>query len=361
MQGIGSLQAPLLLSTGGLLIGMAFGAILMRTDYCTMGALADVHYLRDYRRLRACILAAATAMLGAQLLELTGIVALDKSPYLTPRLHGFAVLAGGATFGIGMVFAGGCPARNLSRAGGGDLRALFVVGLVGLFAHMMIGGVLAPLRVALDGLASLSTHSETQRLGDVVGQLTGLPRLAVQRALALLLAAGALTYCFGDARFRRSRAHIASGIGVGLTVVAGWALTGIAYDELAVDPMPPTSLSYVRPAGDTLQWLMLASATPLPGFAVASVVGALIGAFAVAMATGRFRIATFADANDTARSLLGAFLMGTGGVLALGCTIGQAITGVSTLAVGSFLAAAAIACGGRLGLTLLERLAGSAS
>jgi len=360
MQAVGEavLEAPLVLSLGGLFIGMAFGAILMRTDYCTMGALADAHYFDDYRRLRACVLAAATAMLGAQLLQQTGIVELEKSMYLTPRIPWFGAIAGGVVFGVGMVFAGGCPARNLSRAGSGDLRALFVVAAVGLFAHMTISGVLSPLRLALAGAASLPVHTATQGVGDIVSALAGLPRPAAERVLALLLGGLALAYCFGDARFRRSRAHIASGLGVGLTVVAGWALTGLAYDEMAVDPAPPTSLSYVRPAGDALQWLMLASAAPRPGFAVARVVGALVGALAVAVVTRRFRLATFADAADTARCLLGACLMGIGGVLALGCTIGQAVTGVSTLAVGSLLAAASILLGGRLGLALLERLAG---
>jgi hypothetical protein len=146
---------------------------------------------------------------------------------------------------------------------------------------------------------------------------------------------------------------------VGLLVVAGWALSGLAYDEMAARPAAPVSLTYIRPVGDTLQWLSLYTATPMPGFGVASVLGALLGAFAAALAMGRFRLATFADAGDTVRNLLGAALMGVGGVMALGCTVGQAVTGVATLALGSLVTFVAIVAGGFVGLRLLERWVGA--
>ena len=142
---------------------------------------------------------------------------------------------------------------------------------------------------------------------------------------------------------------------IGLVVIAGWALTGLAYDDMATKPVPPISLTYVRPTGDALQWLVLFTAEPVPGFGTASVFGALIGAFAAALAMGRFRITTFSDTGGTLRNLAGAALMGLGGVMALGCTIGQGITGISTLALGSFLTFAAIVAGGLWGLRVLER------
>jgi hypothetical protein len=150
--------------------------------------------------------------------------------------------------------------------------------------------------------------------------------------------------------------HIISGIGVGLVVIGGWALTGLAYDEFATRPTAPISLTYVRPAGDALEWLQRFTAVPVPGFGTATVFGALLGACAAALAMRRFRVSTFADTGDTLRNLLGAALMGVGGVMALGCTVGQAITGVSTLALGSFLAFAAIVAGGVYGLRVLERV-----
>jgi hypothetical protein len=287
---------------------------------------------------------------------MAGVVELDRSMYLAPTLNWVGYIGGGWLFGIGMVLAGGCPSRNLARAGGGDLRALLTLMVLGLVAYMTMAGLLAPVRAGIERVTSFRAGSvPTQGLGDMFSALTGSARGAASLAATALVGGAALAYCFRDEKFRRSRLHIASGVGVGLTVVAGWAITGFAYDEMASRPVPPISLTYVRPTGDTLQWMALYTATPVPGFGVASVLGALLGAFAAAMSVGRFALVTFSDTNDTLRNLLGASLMGMGGIAALGCTVGQAVTGVSTLAVGSFLTFGAIIAGGFYGLKLLER------
>jgi uncharacterized membrane protein YedE/YeeE len=278
--------------------------------------------------------------------------------YLAPTFNWLGYLAGGLLFGVGMVLAGGCPSRNLARAGGGDLRALMTLVVLGIVAFMSIAGVLAPARSALEGATSVRLGgAPTQSLGDLLSRYVGLAPAWSKAIAAAALAAVALAYCLADGKFRRSPLHIASGLIVGLLVVAGWALTGLTYDEMAGRPTAPVSLTYIRPVGDTLQWLALYTATPMPGFGVTSVLGALVGAFVAAMAMGRFRLATFADTGDTVRNLLGAALMGVGGVMALGCTVGQAVTGVSTLALGSLVTFAAIIVGGFVGLRLLERWA----
>ncbi len=349
-------NAALFVGLGGLVIGFLFGAIVYRTNYCAMGGLADIHNFNDYRRFRAWVLAATVALIGTQLLRAAGVVELDKAMYLVPTLNWVGYLAGGFIFGIGMVLAGGCPSRNLARAGGGDLRSLLTLTVLGVVAFMTIAGVLAPVRATLEQATSLSARAPTQGLGDRLSLLTGMARGSAALVMTLLVAAAALAFCFVDTRFRASPVHIASGVGVGLTVVAGWALTGLAYDEMAARPVQPISLTYIRPIGETLQWLSLYTATPAPGFGVTSVFGALIGAFAAALSMGRFKLVTFSDTGDTLRNLAGAALMGIGGVMALGCTVGQAVTGVSTLAVGSFLTFGAIVAGGFYGLRLLERL-----
>jgi uncharacterized membrane protein YedE/YeeE len=354
-------NAPLALALGGLLIGFVFGWAVYRTNYCAMGSLSDIHNFGDWRRFRSWILAAATALVGATLLEAVGVVDLTRSMYLAPVLNWLGHIGGGLIFGIGMVLAGGCPSRNLARAGGGDLRALLTLVVLGLVAFMTIAGVLAPARAALEVATGMALAGvPTQGLGDLLAAHAGIARGWAKPVAAALAAAVALAYCFADAKFRTSPLHIASGLAVGLTVVAGWALTGLAYDEMAARPSPPISLTYIRPVGDTLQWLALYTATPVPGFGVASVLGALLGAFVASITQRRFRLVTFADTGDTVRNLLGAALMGVGGVMALGCTVGQAVTGVSTLALGSFLTFAAIVAGGFLGLRLLERWIGAA-
>jgi uncharacterized membrane protein YedE/YeeE len=311
--------------------------------------------LNDWRRLRAWALAIATALLGAQLLQWSGAVDLSLSMYLPPRLNWAGHIAGGLIFGFGMVFAGGCASRNIVRAGSGDVRSLLVLVVIGTFAYMAIGGILGPLRVALERATSIPLSTPTQSLGDVTAAQVGVPseigHLIAASAVLLIL----LIFCFASADFRASRRHVWSGIGIGLTIAAGWLLTGLAFDEMADWPRPPISLTYVRPIGDAMEWLERFTAIPLPGFGVATVLGALLGAFVMAATIGRFRITGFADSGDTLRHLMGAALMGIGGVMALGCTIGQGISGVSTLAAGSFVTLLAIVLGTVFGVKTLER------
>lgn len=348
-------HGPLFLAVGGLIIGFAFGAHVTRTNFCTMGAISDIANLGDWRRMRAWLLAVATAIVGAQVLDWAGIAELSKSMYLAPRLTWASHVLGGFMFGFGMIFAGGCASRNLSRAGGGDLRALLTLVIIGIFAFMALGGILGPLRAALEGATAIALPAPTQSLGDLAASAFGLSRSTATAGMSALSVAALLAVCFASAEFRCSPAHIWSGIGVGLAVIAGWAVTGLAFDELASRPMAPVSLTFVRPAGDAIDWLERYTAGPMPGFGVATVFGALLGAFVVSKAMGRFRVTTFANAADTRRGLMGAMLMGIGGVLALGCTVGQGVTGLSTLALGSVITVAAIIGGGFVGLKVLER------
>ena len=354
-EGMGQ-DAAVFLALGGLVIGCLFGAVVFATNFCAMGSLSDIHNFGDWRRFRAWLLAGATALVGTQLLQAGGLVALDRSMYLaSPGLNWAGHILGGLLFGFGMVFTGGCPSRNLARAGDGDLRSILTLVVLGLFAYMALGGVFAPLRA---GLEQATTVPLTMRsLGDLVGGAAGLAPPTGNLLVTALLGTAVLAYCFMDTRFRSSIVHVTSGIAVGFAVIAGWALTGLAFDDMATRPVPPVSLTYVRPAGDALQSLTLFTAAPMSGFGTASVFCALMGAWAAALAMGRFRIATFSDSGDTLRNLGGAALMGVGGVMALGCTVGQSITGVSTLALGSFLTFAAIVAGGIYGLRVLERIA----
>ncbi len=350
------------LACGGLVLGLIFGALVQRTNFCTMGAISDIRAFGDWRRFRAWVLAAAVALIGAQALETAGVVQLAKSMYLAPTLNWFGHVVGGLMFGFGMVLSGGCASRNLARVGAGDLRALMVLMVMGVFAYMTIGGLIGPLRAALEQATAFNLSGlvggklATQGLGEIVGALGRLGTPTGNLIVTALIGGSALIYCFKDAKFRASPGHLIAGLGIGLVAVAGWALTGLAFDDLADKPVAPVSLTYVRPTADTLEWMQRFTAAMMPGFGVATVLGAILGAFLAAAAKGTFRLQTFADVGDTRRNLLGAALMGIGGVMALGCTMGQAITGVSTLALGSFITFAAIVAGAIAGLGALERM-----
>lgn len=351
--------APLYLAWGGFIIGAVFGAVVQQSNFCAMGSISDIVSFDDYRRFRAWLLAVAVAVLGTQVLSHIGVVDLSLSMYLAPNLNWLGNLLGGLVFGVGMVFASGCPSRNLVRAGSGDVRALMVLVVVGVTGYMTLGGVLGPARAWLESNSSVAFGTAaTQAVPDLLVALGAGSAAALWPLTAGLLALAVLVYCFKDAGFRAAPRAILGGVGVGLCVVAGWALTGLAYDEFADQPVNPLSLSYVRPAGDTLEYLERFTAAKVPGFGVASVLGAIAGALVAALASGRFKLTGFADSGDTVRNLAGAALMGIGGIVALGCTIGQSITGVSTLALGSMLTFVAIVAGGVLGMKWLERLLG---
>lgn len=355
-----SQNAGIALGIGGLLLGLVFGAVVQRTNFCTMGAVSDSILLGDMRRLRAWGLAIAVAIAGTHVAALSGFVPLDKAMYLAPTLNWLGHIAGGVIFGFGMALAGGCPSRNLVRAGSGDLRSLIVLVVVGITGFATLGGVLGPARAWLEQSTQVALArfgSPTQGLGDVVATGIGMQRATVTAAVAFVIVVALLIACFADRSFRQSRTNIVAGLVIGILVVLGWLLTGLAYDEFSSRPQAPISLTFVRPAGDTLDWLQRATALGLPSFGVTSLIGAILGATVAAWGSGTLRLATFASKQDTLMSLGGAALMGIGGVLALGCSVGQGITGVSTLAIGSLLSLGAILIGTAAGIRALERWA----
>ncbi len=344
---------------GGLLIGLVFGFIVYRTNFCTMGSISDILTFGDYKRFRSWMLAGAVGMLGVWALETLAVVDVADSIYLTPNLGWLANIVGGLMFGFGMVFAGGCISRNLVRAGGGDLRSLVVLMFTGVFGFMTIGGLLGPARVALFTPSAVDLRDmglQTQGVDEMLAQVSGLSAGLANTVVLLLIVGGILFFCFKDADFRKSANHMIAGIGIGLTVVAGWLLTGLAQDDFADVPVLLTSLTYVRPTGDTLDYLMRFTALGAPGFGVVTLVGALLGGFLGALSRGRIHLTTFADKRDSIRNMFGAAFMGIGGVLALGCTVGQGLTGISTLAVGSFITLTFIIAGCVVGVKAMEWL-----
>ncbi len=322
-----------------------------------MGAVSDWRTTGDRARLGGAAVAAATAIVGAQTLDAWGVTQLSQSMYLAPRINWIGAVAGGFIFGVGMVYAGGCPSRSLVRAGGGDVRSFVALLVMTVAAYATLSGVFGAARVSLDQTTAVN-------LSDSGLATQGLPQLIVAAgvpshtaaALATVAVAGLLiafaTFAIGpEARLRQ----LAAGIGVGGLVTLGWALTGLAADDMAAHSVPPSSLSFVKPVADAVDWLERSTALGWPSFGAASVLGVLGGSFAAAIAARSVSFQGFVDAGDLKRHLFGSVAMGIGGVLGLGCTIGQGVTGLSTLAIQSFLAVAAILAGAIYSVTRLQR------
>lgn len=356
MLAVGDLSVTTIAGIGGFAVGLIFGGTAQRTQFCTMGAVSDMVLMGDGRRFRAWILAIATAMLGSQALHLAGVVDLDKSIYLSANFGWLGAIIGGLMFGYGMTRAGGCGSRTLVRLGAGNLKSLIVFIVLGLCAYMTLRGIIAVARLRIDAAGTIDLAARgwpRQGLPDMAAALLGLPAPRVRQGLVTVLAAAMLYYCFASAAFRASASDIVAGIVIGATVTMGWYVTGVvAFDEF--QPLPLVSLTFVAPAGDSLQYLMTFTGSTI-GFGVATVGGVLAGSFLMAQATGTFRVESFTDRDDLLSHLGGAVFMGVGGVTALGCTIGQGITGMSTLSLGSLLAWLSILAGGVLGIKALEQ------
>ncbi len=348
------LSITTIIGLGGFIVGLIFGAVVQKTNFCTMGGLSDLVLMGDGRRFRAWLLAIAVAIIGTQALHFAGLIDINKSIYLSANLGWLGAIIGGAMFGFGMTQTGGCASKTLVRLGAGNLKSLIVMVVLGIFAYMTLRGLLALPRLQIETTnIDLAARGLTnQNLGEMAGAAIGVPAAYARAGVATVVALLFLVICFKDAAFRRSPADIVAGIVIGLCAVAGWVVTGIlANDEF--NPVQLASITFVAPAGDSLQYLMTFTGSSI-NFGIAVVGGVIVGGFLMAVATGTFRIESFVDRQDLTRHLAGAVLMGSGGVLALGCTIGQGITGMSTLALGSMVAWLSILGGGYLGLKYLD-------
>jgi hypothetical protein len=339
----------------GFAAGIAFGAIAQRTNFCTMGAISDIVLMQDHRRFRAWLLAIAVAILGSQAMHLAGAVDLGKSIYLTPNLGWLGAVVGGLLFGFGMTLTGGCGNKTLVRLGAGNLKSLVVALVLGIFAYMTLRGLIGLARLSVVETTNLDLRGAglaSQGIPDLLAAASGLGQPALRLVAALAVAGAMLWHCFKDADFRRSPTNIAGGLMIGALIPAGWWVTGIAgADEF--EPTPLASFTFVAPIGESIQYLMTFTGASI-NFGIATIGGVILGSFLMAVATRTFRIEGFVDAGDMLRHLSGGAIMGVGGVLALGCTIGQGITGMSTLAVGSVVAWLSILAGGVYGLKYLE-------
>jgi uncharacterized membrane protein YedE/YeeE len=344
---------------GGFVLAFIFGAVANKTNFCTMGAISDVVNMAHWGRMRMWLLTIAVAMLGTSLLSYFGQIDIAKSVYQRPTLSWLSLLLGGSLFGVGMTIAAGCTNKNLIRVGGGSVRALVVLVFLAISAYMTLKGLFGQWRASyLDPVSiDLSTWGLTnQSLATVLAKLTGLPEKTALLATALLLGVGLLVFVFKDKRFRANLSHVLGSTVLGLLVVAAWYLTGhMGYGEnpetletvyFATNTRTLESMSFVAPTAYSLELLMLWTDKTLKiTFGIATVLGVVLGSFAYAIGTKQFRWEGFASLEDLRTQLIGAVLMGFGGVLATGCTIGQGLSGISTLALGSFIALAGIVAG----------------
>lgn len=334
----------------GFLAAVAFGAIGNMTNFCTMGAVSDWVNMGDKTRLRAWFLAIGVAILGTQWMQAAGVVELGQSIYLTANFGWLGHALGGFLFGIGMTLGGGCGQRTLVRVGGGNLKSLVVMLVLGITAYMTLRGLIAPARINVIEVTNADLAARNipdQGIATLIQSFTGATDMkAVRWVVAAVLGLGFALYALADREFLRSFKNIFAGFAIGLLIVAGWYITGkLGFDEF--EPVRLESYTFVAPVGETVNYLMTYTGSTI-NFGIAAVFGVIAGSFLYAVLSGSFRIETFVSRADMVSHIIGGVLMGFGGVIALGCTIGQGVTGMSTLALGSLITLCMIIFGAAL-------------
>ena len=360
-------------------IALVMGAVVNKTNFCTMGAVSDLVNIGDSGRFRAWLLAIAVAMLGVMVLESIEMVRIDDAfpPYRAGQFAWAENFLGGFLFGIGMTLASGCGNKCLVRIGGGNLKSIMVMIVIGVIAYFMI----TPMPGSNHTLYSLLFYEwirplaidvgSSQDLGALVGgESAGLARMIIGGVLGLLL----LWFVFKSAEFRSSKDNILGGAVVGIAILAAWYITSNViidadgellsmgeyheqWDMLAESdegkpaqarPLSPQSYTFINPMAQTLGFDTAGFERTLLTFGVMAFLGVVAGSLLWSLLSRSFRFEWFSSFRDFVNHLVGAVLMGFGGTLALGCTIGQGITGISTLAIGSFVVFGAIVFGSAL-------------
>ena len=360
-------------------IAVVLGAVVNKTNFCTMGAVSDWVNMGDKGRIRAWILAMAVATIGVVILESMGMVSPGNAfpPYRATNLIWAENILGGVMFGIGMTLASGCGNKALIRIGGGNIKSVMVLIIIAVIAYYMVN----PFPDSDKTLFTVLFYEwirpmavELGRAQDIGTLISDENALTMRLAIGIVLGLAALVFVFKSADFRGNRDNILGGMVVGLAVLGGWYVSssiGVDVDgepytmtkyyeewDMLSDssagkpsagfPLRPQSFTFINPMGQTLGYVAGGFHRNAVTFGIMALFGVILGSFLWSVVSKSFRIEWFASGKDFVNHFVGAIFMGFGGVLGLGCTIGQGITGVSTLAVGSFLTLISIIFGSAL-------------
>lgn len=360
-------------------IAFIMGAIVNKTNFCTMGAVSDLVNINDTGRMRAWLFAIAVALAGVVIFEAGGFGSVDSTlpPYRGSNFAWLEYIIGGTMFGIGMTLGSGCGNKTLIRIGGGNIKSVILFIIISVCAYFMVNpfpGTDSTLYSLIfypwtsPTSASLATQ---QDLGSIIGNTVGADVTTSRTVIGTILVVALLGFVLKSTDFRSSFDNKLGGLSVGIAVLAAWIVSAnlviisiddeqmswteyasaeswdMMEDDAEARPrdVAVQSFTFINPIGQTTRYAVKGFDNAWLTFGLVAVFGVILGSFAWSILSKSFRIEWFASLKDFTTHLMGGILMGIGGVLALGCTIGQGITGVSTLSAGSMLAFISIVAG----------------
>jgi len=337
------------LPLAGVAVGVALGFVARVNVFCTLSAFEKAWYSSDGSGLRTWAFAALIAALFSQIAIQTGFVDLTSSFYLTTNLALGAHIVGGLLFGIGMALVGTCGFGALIRLGGGSLKGFVAFLVIGITALATSRGLLSPIRTFIEENFSVDLgFAADQSIPTLVS--AGVGTWAAIPTIALLIAVGAI-WIFKSKDFRQNAKGQLTGLTVGVAIAAGWIITAY-FQQQSFSPVQLESASFVLPLGDGI--LQFVANTGVgPDYGVGLVFGTILGAALGALKQKSVRWEACDDARELGRHITGAALMGFGGVLALGCTIGQGLSAASLMTISAPIVIISIAVGARIGLAYL--------
>lgn len=325
-------QAPLL-AAGGLLIGFVFGFFAQRSRFCLRSAVIEFARGMPGGKLTVWLFAFAIALLVTQSLIALGAMDVSTARQLAARgsLSGAAI--GGALFGIGMILARGCSSRLLVLAAQGNLRSVLSGLVFAVTAQAAWQGALAPWR---ENISSWWTVE-----GGASRDLTVLTGLG--RGGALIFAAVWLVAAIVWARRQKVAPWGWAGASaVGLAIAGAWWFTAsVAATSMEAGLAPIQALSFTGPSAEVLSRVLFAPDRP-PTFDFGLVPGVFLGAFVAAALFGELKLEGFSGAASMRRYLVGAVLMGFGGMTAGGCAVGAGLSGAAVFTITSWVTLSAM-------------------
>ena len=356
MDEVNPAQIATTVAWGAFILAFIFGAVGNKTNFCTMGAVSDWVNMGDTSRMRMWLLAIAVAVLGSNALHLAGVIDLSKTIYQTPNFMWLSYILGGFLFGVGMTLGSGCGSKTLIRIGSGSLKSVVVFVFLGIAAYMTLRGLFGAFRVNVLEQATV-VLAGGQDLPSLAARAAGGSKNTLITVFSFVVGLGLVGFVYSSRDFRSSFDYTLGGVVTGLVVIGGWWVSGslgyvaehpetLQAAYIGTNTGRMESFSFVAPMAFSLEYLMLwTDTTKIVTYGIASAVGVVAGSAVYALATRQFRWEGFVNAEDTANHMIGGTLMGFGGITALGCTVGQGITGFSTLALGSILTFVAIVAG----------------
>ncbi len=325
----------------GLLTGLLFGVFAQRSGFCLRAATIEFWRGSPGQRTAVWLFTFGGAVLGVQLLITRDMLDTGIIRQLASQGSLSGAIIGGILFGTGMILARGCASRLLVLSATGNLRALVAGLMLTVVAQASLRGVISPARLKLSSLWLIDASD--RNLNEILPEYTGLVLGVFTLLLALALA--------WRSHLKRGEAVFA--IGVGLTIVLGWFLTGQLASQ-SFEIIPVQSVTFTGPSADTLMALINSTSVTMT-FSLGLVPGVFTGSLLASLASKTFRWQGFDGSVGLPRYLIGAALMGFGSMLAGGCAVGAGVTGGSVMALTAWVALFSMWVGAGLTDRFLDR------